>query len=95
MSHFPASMNSARFPELDGLRALAVIAVIAFHCEIPGKFNAGFFGVDMFFAISGFIITALLLKEHRESGSFNIVEFYFKRMKRLLPPVWDYSSCLG
>lgn len=78
---------SARLPELDGLRALAVISVILFHCEISGVFNAGFFGVDVFFAISGFIITAQLLKEYRETGGFKFGEFYFRRMKRLLPPM--------
>lgn len=76
-----------RFAELDGLRALAVLAVILFHCEISGVFNAGFFGVDIFFTISGFIITAILLKEYRKDGDFRFLNFYFRRLKRLLPPV--------
>jgi peptidoglycan/LPS O-acetylase OafA/YrhL len=79
--------GSARFAELDGLRALAVVSVILFHCEITGVFNAGFFGVDMFFTISGFIITAILLKEYRSAGYFEFLNFYFRRLKRLLPPV--------
>lgn len=79
--------GSARFAELDGLRALAVVSVILFHCEITGVFNAGFFGVDMFFTISGFIITAILLKEYRSAGHFEFLNFYFRRLKRLLPPV--------
>lgn len=79
--------GSARFAELDGLRALAVVSVILFHCEITGVFDAGFFGVDMFFTISGFIITAILLKEYRSAGHFAFLNFYFRRLKRLLPPV--------
>jgi peptidoglycan/LPS O-acetylase OafA/YrhL len=79
--------NNARFAELDGLRALAVTAVILFHCDITDVFNAGFFGVDVFFTISGFIITAMLLREYRSDGSFDFSNFYFRRIKRLQPPV--------
>jgi peptidoglycan/LPS O-acetylase OafA/YrhL len=87
MSTIQAHADSSRFAELDGLRALAVIAVILFHCEIAGVFNAGFFGVDMFFTISGFIITSMLLREYRSDGDFRFLNFYFRRLKRLLPPV--------
>jgi peptidoglycan/LPS O-acetylase OafA/YrhL len=76
-----------RFAELDGLRALAVVSVILFHCEIAGWFNAGFLGVDIFFTISGFIITAILVKDYRDNGDFSFRVFYFRRLKRLLPPV--------
>lgn len=79
--------GNARFAELDGLRALAVVSVILFHAELPGTVSAGFFGVDIFFTISGFIITAILLKEYRNAGKFNFLGFYFRRLKRLLPPV--------
>jgi peptidoglycan/LPS O-acetylase OafA/YrhL len=80
-------VHKGRLAELDGLRALAVVAVILFHCEITGVMNAGFFGVDMFFAISGFIITAMLMDEYRNEGDFNFPNFYFRRLKRLLPPM--------
>lgn len=79
--------DSTRFAELDGLRALAVVAVILFHCNLAGIFNNGLYGVDMFFAISGFIITAMLAREYRENGDFRFGGFYFRRLKRLLPPV--------
>lgn len=79
--------SPARFAALDGLRALAVVPVILFHCNITGLLDAGFLGVDMFFAISGFIITAMLFKEHRDDGQFRFRAFYFRRLKRLLPPV--------
>lgn len=87
MSHTTPHTGSPRFAELDGLRALAVVSVILFHCEITGLFNAGFFGVDMFFTISGFIITSIFLKEYRSAGEFRFAHFYFRRLKRLLPPV--------
>ena len=69
------------------MRALAVAVVIGFHCNISGLLDAGFLGVDMFFAISGFIITAMLIKEYRDDGDFRFRAFYFRRLKRLLPPV--------
>jgi len=83
----PSRTSSTRLAELDGLRALAVVAVILFHCEITGVLDAGFFGVDMFFTISGFIITSILLKAYRNDGGFDFPDFYFRRLKRLLPPM--------
>src|SRR5690349_12979686 len=88
MPHSSVNKGHDRFFELDGLRALAVVSVILFHCEIPGFFDAGFLGVDMFFAISGFIITAILIKGYNENGNFRFPTFYFRRLKRLLPPVF-------
>lgn len=87
MTNQQNNKGNTRLAELDGLRALAVVAVILFHCEITGVMNAGFFGVDMFFAISGFIITAMLMEEYRTEGDFNFPKFYFRRLKRLLPPM--------
>jgi len=87
MSHSRATPSEPRFAELDGLRALAVVSVILFHCEVSGLLSAGFFGVDIFFMISGFIITAKLMDEFREKGDFRFSTFYFRRLKRLLPPV--------
>lgn len=88
MSHSQTNKGESRFAELDGLRALAVACVILFHCEVGGLLDAGFFGVDIFFMISGFIITANLVKEHRTRGDFRFAAFYFRRLKRLLPPVF-------
>ena len=71
-------------PGLDGLRALAVIAVLAYHAEVswlPG----GFLGVELFFVISGYIITAILLNERRRRGSISLRRFYLRRARRLLP----------
>lgn len=70
-------------PDIDGLRALAVMAVIGFHAY-PQGIPGGFVGVDIFFVISGYLITRLIYTE-LEMGSFSFKEFYIRRMKRLLP----------
>lgn len=71
-------------PALDGLRALAVIAVLAYHADLPWA-RAGFLGVDIFFVISGYLITALLINEHARTGRIRLVEFWKRRARRLLP----------
>jgi peptidoglycan/LPS O-acetylase OafA/YrhL len=68
--------------DVQGLRALAVLMVMAFHAGLP--LPAGFAGVDVFFVISGFVITALILRQ-LDAGRFSLVEFYVRRTKRLLP----------
>ena len=69
-------------PALDGLRAIAVLAVLAFHAGwIPG----GFLGVDVFFTLSGFLITTLLCEEHARTATISIRGFYIRRARRLLP----------
>ena len=76
------SNSLAYRPEIDGLRAIAVLAVVLFHAGlgVPG----GFVGVDVFFVISGFLITSLILKE-LEAGSFSLVTFWERRARRILP----------
>jgi peptidoglycan/LPS O-acetylase OafA/YrhL len=73
-------------PAIDGLRAIAVIAVILYHLGIswiPG----GFLGVDLFFVISGYVITRLLLDSIQERGGLDLRSFYMARIRRLLPPL--------
>ena len=73
-------------PAIDGLRAIAVIAVVLYHLGIswiPG----GFLGVDLFFVISGYVITRLLLDSIQERGGLDLRDFYFARIRRLLPPL--------
>ena len=69
-------------PDIEGLRAVAVLAVIAFHA---GAISGGFVGVDVFFVISGFLITRLLFSELAETGRISLVRFYAARARRLLP----------
>src|SRR3954470_12940694 len=70
-------------PDVDGLRAIAVLAVIAFHA-LPSAVTGGFVGVDVFFVISGFLISGLIAKE-MENGSFTFRGFYTRRIKRIFP----------
>ncbi|MFB9166324.1 acyltransferase family protein [Arthrobacter psychrochitiniphilus] len=70
-------------PDIQGLRALAVVAVIADH--LFGYPLGGFVGVDVFFVISGFIITGLLLREHDKSGRISFADFYRRRVRRIMP----------
>jgi peptidoglycan/LPS O-acetylase OafA/YrhL len=58
-------------PALDGLRALSVLSVIAFHAELP-RFDGGFLGVEVFFVVSGYLITALLLDEQQKTGRVSL-----------------------
>jgi peptidoglycan/LPS O-acetylase OafA/YrhL len=73
-------------PALDGVRAVAVLLVLLFHLRVPG-FRAGFVGVDVFFVLSGFLITSLLLEEIRRTGRVSLPEFWARRARRLLPAV--------
>ncbi len=70
-------------PDIQGLRAVAVLLVVASH--VGGSPAGGYVGVDVFFVISGFLITGLLLREHDRSGRISLREFYARRVRRLLP----------
>lgn len=74
----------SRRPDIDGLRAVAIIPVVLFHASVPG-FEGGFVGVDVFFVISGYLITRIIAKEIRSKGAFNFWNFYARRARRLLP----------
>ena len=69
---------------MDGLRTVAVLGVLLAHFGIPG-FPGGFLGVDVFFVISGFLITGLILQEKAQTGSFSYKRFYLRRVRRLMP----------
>ncbi|RDH74961.1 acyltransferase family protein [Mycolicibacterium moriokaense] len=76
--------GSAGIPALDGIRALAVALVLADHGGVPGV-SGGFIGVDVFFVLSGFLITSLLLDELGRTGSIDLPGFWVRRARRLLP----------
>ena len=76
-------------PEIDGLRAIAVVSVIFFHAGI-GLFSGGFVGVDVFFVISGYLITKIILAD-LEQDKFRIVKFYERRARRILPALFLLS----
>ena len=72
--------------EIDGLRALAVIPVILFHAGFK-TFSGGFVGVDVFFVISGYLITSIILTE-LGNGTFKLINFYERRARRILPALY-------
>ena len=72
--------------EIDGLRALAVVPVILFHAGFE-LFSGGFVGVDVFFVISGYLITTILI-EDLENNRFSIINFYERRARRILPALY-------
>jgi peptidoglycan/LPS O-acetylase OafA/YrhL len=71
-------------PHLDGLRAVAVYLVILFHAGLT-RFSGGFIGVDIFFVLSGYLVTQLLMRDLLSRGSIRFARFYARRMRRLLP----------
>ncbi|ENY5532427.1 acyltransferase family protein [Staphylococcus pseudintermedius] len=79
-------INPRYMPGLDGVRAVAVIAIIIYHLN-PQWLSGGFLGVDTFFVISGYLITSLLLTEYHYTGKIELMSFWLRRVKRLIPAV--------
>ena len=82
--------------DLDGLKALAVFAAIFFHAEFEW-FQGGFIGVDIFFVISGFLITSIILKD-KENNKFSLYIFYLRRIRRVIPALFVvtlFSTLVG
>ena len=76
--------SSNYLPHIDGLRAIAVLMVVGFHAGVP-FLSGGYVGVDVFFVISGFLITKLLVDEMNSTGRIDLLDFYARRARRLLP----------
>ena len=84
MHHSDPIKSAAYRPDIDGLRAIAIIAVVFYHAGFAG-FPGGFVGVDVFFVISGYLITTQLFNEAHATGSVNLRAFYARRVRRLMP----------
>jgi peptidoglycan/LPS O-acetylase OafA/YrhL len=71
-------------PDVQGMRAIAILLAIVYHAGLPG-FSGGYVGIEVFFVISGFVITGLLLREHESTGRTSILSFYGRRARRIIP----------
>ena len=95
------SVVNARVPSLDGARAVSAALVIAAHfglpAHVPGlwRFNIGNLGVRVFFVISGFIITTLLLAEHKRTGTVGLKSFYLRRFFRIFPAYYVFLAIVA
>ena len=96
--------GDSRMPSLDGLRAVAVLLVIVFHLELSKtftpvrylwRFDIGYTGVKIFFVLSGFLITTLLLREHARNGKIDLGDFYLRRFFRIFPAYYTYLALAG
>jgi peptidoglycan/LPS O-acetylase OafA/YrhL len=98
-------MAAGRIRGFDGLRAVAIVLVVLWHTKAVFGFrslgvldplvNVGWAGVDLFFGLSGFLITSLILGEERETGRFGIRDFYARRVLRIFPPYWTVLAVTG
>src|SRR5688572_29337917 len=78
-------------PGLDGMRALAVVAVMVYHAN-SSWLHGGFLGVEVFFVISGYLITLLLIGEHERDGRVSLKQFWLRRARRLLPALFTMMA---
>ena len=87
--HLKSKMKLNYRPDIDGLRAISVFAVILYHADFlfyeKKFFKGGFIGVDIFFVISGYLITSLILKEIYLNNKFSLIDFYIRRIRRIIP----------
>jgi len=93
------SISDSRIPSLDGLRAISIIIVVISHIsyshlKVDKFYLTGNLGVRIFFAISGFLITSILLKEYRDSGRINLKKFYFRRTFRIFPAYFFFLGLM-
>ena len=90
-----APSSAAEFrPDIEGLRGIAILLVLLFHAGLPWT-PGGFVGVDVFFVISGFLITGKLWRESQQPGGLNITRFYAWRIRRLLPAALVFNRSVA
>jgi peptidoglycan/LPS O-acetylase OafA/YrhL/lysophospholipase L1-like esterase len=89
----PHRVRVAHLPALDGLRGLAVLGVLFFHAE--GALPGGYLGVDLFFVLSGYLITTILLAEHAASGRIDLGQFWVRRARRLFPALLSLMPAIA
>lgn len=88
----PERAGALRYrPHIDGLRGIAVVAVILYHAKLLG-FTGGFVGVDIFFVISGFLITSIIVRD-LTAGTFSLLGFWERRVRRILPALSVVMFC--
>src|SRR4030095_6199898 len=92
-SHTVRAGRIEHVPAIDGLRGIALLGVLAFHAH--GALRGGYLGVDLFFVLSGFLITRLLLAEHRASGTIDLRAFWVRRARRLFPALLLLMPAIG
>ncbi|MGH9082664.1 MAG: acyltransferase family protein, partial [Acidimicrobiales bacterium] len=90
----PTAVAGLHLPALDGLRAVAVAGVLAYHLRL-GWASGGYLGVDLFFVLSGFLITSLLLEEQITTGTIRLAAFWARRARRLLPALFLLLAAIG
>src|SRR5208283_5569670 len=88
------AVTGHHLPSLNGLRAVAVIGVVAYHLQM-GWASGGYLGVDLFFVLSGFLITTLLLEDWARFGALRLPGFYGRRARRLLPALFLMLSLVA
>jgi peptidoglycan/LPS O-acetylase OafA/YrhL len=93
----PGFLDRPYYPFLDGLRGMAIIMVVFFHCQLSGNFFylsffSGSLGVEIFFVLSGFLITTLILKEKITTSTISLRKFYIRRAFRILPVAYLYIA---
>src|SRR4249920_1068967 len=89
-----APKTSGYLPGLDGLRALSVLAVLLYHADMPWL-NGGFVGVEVFFVISGYLITLLLTQEHERTSTISLRSFWLRRARRLLAALYTLLATVS
>ncbi|MEP6850094.1 MAG: acyltransferase, partial [Acidobacteriota bacterium] len=94
-----SGVNFRHLPALDGVRGIAILVVMIYHLEwlmpsLHDYVKGGFLGVDIFFVLSGFLITAILLNEYEKTSTISLKNFYIRRCLRLMPAFWFFLICL-